>query len=190
MGDYAIDSGLRAMNQPLLVTAYTNLVDPYVLTGRLDQARHCLNAAKEWLAHDRSWFSRICLLVEEADLHLMSGEHDLLLELIAQIEKESEGRKIMFQPGLMVKLRTHCAVLSNREEDALRLACEMADRMRNQCPLAYLDALAAKAWVETRIRGHSETTGMVLRATEQFGMPGKRAMLAKEGLLPESLSVS
>jgi tetratricopeptide (TPR) repeat protein len=186
MGGYAIESGLKSMNQPLLVTAYTNLIDPYVLTGRLDQARHCLNAAKEWLAHDRSWFSRICLLVEEADLNLMSGERDLLVEMVDQIDRESEGRTIVFQPGLMVKLRVHCAVILNREEDALKLACEAAEGMRNQCPLAYLDALAAKAWVETHIKGYSETTGRVLGAIEQFGMPGKRAMLVREGLLPAS----
>jgi DNA-binding SARP family transcriptional activator/tetratricopeptide (TPR) repeat protein len=185
MGDLAIKSGLKAMNQPLLVTAYTNLVDPYVLTGRVDDARHCVNAAKEWLAHDRSWFSRICLLVEEADLALMCGEQDLVLAVLRQIDKESEGRGVMFQPGLMTKLRAYRAALLSREDEGLRIACEVEKGLRDECPLVYLDALAARAWIETRLQGESETTRRVLMAIEEFGVPGRRALLVKEGFLPE-----
>jgi DNA-binding SARP family transcriptional activator/tetratricopeptide (TPR) repeat protein len=186
MGNYAINSGLKSMNQPLLVTAYTNLVDPYVLTGRVDEARHCLSAAKEWLAHDRSWFSRIRLLVEDADLHLMCGEQDLVLRVLAQIDSESDGRSTIFQPGLMTKLRAYRAALSGNEKEGLRIACEAERTLRNECPLAHLDALAARAWIETRIHGHTNTTKSVLAAIEAYSVLGRRALLIKEGFLPSS----
>jgi len=188
MGNYAIKSGLKTMSQPVLATAYTNLVDPYMLTGRIDDARHCLNAAKEWLAHNRSWFTKICLLAEEADLHLMCGEQDLVLDVLKQIDKESEGRGVMFQPGLMTKLRAYRAALLSREDEGLRIACEVENSLHDECPLVYLDALAARAWIETRIQGKSETTRRVLMAIEEFGVPGRRALLIKEGFLPECVA--
>lgn len=187
MGNYAINSGLKSMNQPLLVTAYTNLVDSYVLTGRLDEARHCLSAAKEWLAHDRSWFSRIRLLVEDADLHLMCGEQDLVMGVLAQIDSESEGRSTIFQPGLMTKLRVYRAALSGMEKEGLRIACEAERTLRNECPLAHLDALAARAWIETVVQGRSDTTESVHAAIDALAVPGRRALLVKEGFLPDRL---
>jgi DNA-binding SARP family transcriptional activator/tetratricopeptide (TPR) repeat protein len=190
MGNYAINSGLKSMNQPLLVTAYTNLVDPYVLTGRLDEARHCLSAAKEWLAHDRSWFSRIRLLVEEADLHLMCGEQDMVLRLLAQIDSESDGRSTIFQPGLMTKLRAYRAALSGKAKEGLRIACEAENMFRNECPLAYLDALAARAWIETLVQGQSDTSKSVQAAFDAFAVPGRRALLVKEGFLPDGLPLN
>ncbi|HTH63915.1 MAG TPA: hypothetical protein VL563_04465, partial [Gemmatimonadales bacterium] len=153
-----------------------------------DDARHCLNAAKEWLAHNRSWFTKICLLAEEADLHLMCGEQDLVLDVLKQIDKESEGRGVMFQPGLMTKLRAYRAALLSREDEGLRIACEVENSLHDECPLVYLDALAARAWIETRIQGKSETTRRVLMAIEEFGVPGRRALLIKEGFLPECVA--
>jgi DNA-binding SARP family transcriptional activator/tetratricopeptide (TPR) repeat protein len=183
MGDFAISSGLKSMNQPLLVTAYTNLIDPYVLTGRLDEARHCMSAAKEWLAQDRSWFSRIRLMVEDADLHLMCGEQDLVLSVLSQIDSESERRGVVYQPGLMTKLRVYRAAFSGREEEGLRIACEAERDFRDECPIAHLDSLAATAWLETIVHGRSDTTKRVQAAIDTLAVPGRRALLVKEGFL-------
>src|ERR1051325_1683800 len=185
MGNYAIRAGLKSMNQPLLVTAYTNLLDPYMLTGRPDEARNCLNAAKEWLAHDRSRFSRICLLVEEADLHLMSGEPDLVLDVLEQIERESAGRQVVYQLGLMIKLRVYRAKLMNREDEALAIATNVPSNLCDEYPLAHIDVLAVRGWIESLVTGHSESTEMAVKTIEHYGVFGRRALLVKEGLLPQ-----
>jgi hypothetical protein len=60
------------------------------------------------------------------------------------------------------------------------------DQFRGRHLLAYLDAVAAVAWVEKRSMGeYSEEAAKELRLFETRGVLGKRAVLAAQGFLPQ-----
>lgn len=167
-----------------MVIAYGNLIDPYVLTGSVDSARQCLSAAKEWLMHDRSWFARRTLLLEEVTLELMTGNQEGFLRVLSEIDKEDHGRiRINSHPGATAKYHAYRAFLSNEPDVGLRIASQTAALFKDECPLVYVDALAAKAWLETKLTGSTETTNLVLAILSKHGMPGKRALLEREGFL-------
>lgn len=187
-GAYAIERGLKALHQPLMVIAYGNLIDPYILTGSVDRAEHCLNAAREWLRHDRSWFARRTLLIEEVSFHLMMKNHESFIRVLTEIDKEAEGRGgINSHPGSLAKYHAYKAILLKDPDEALRVSDCTASAFKDECPLVYLDALAAKGWVETQLQGRSQATEEVLASLQTYLMPGKRALLEREGFIPGNM---
>jgi len=185
-GNYAIERGLKAPNQPMMVLAYGNLIDPYVMIGSVDKARHCLSAAKEWLRHDRSWFARRTLLLEEISLELMTQNHEGFLRILSEIDAEHRGReRLNSHPGATAKYHARRALLNGEPRAALKVASDTASTYEKECPLVYIDAMAAKAWVESIVTGQLETMNQVYATLADFGMPGKAALLGREGFLTE-----
>jgi len=186
IGNHAVDRGMRVPNQPFFVTTYSNMIDAYILTGRREDARACLNAAKEWFRHERSFFARQALLVEATTLALMIGTNDEFVEAYGVLEKESEGRSPHFlHRGVIPKLAARRDALFGREKEAMEKLSGITDEFRRDYPLALLDTLAAKAWLEALVSGSSPTRSEVLRLLDQYDLRGKRAMLEMEGFLAE-----
>ena len=194
IGNHAVDRGIRVPNQPLLVTTYSNMIDAYVLTGRPEQARSCLNTAREWFRQERSFFARQALLVEATSLALIAGSVDEFLDAFALLERESQGRSPYFlHRGVMPKYAARRDALLGKENDAMENLTQLANRNRQDCPLVLLDALAAKAWLEAITSSGSTSRIELLRLLDRYNLTGKRAILEKEGFLndkplPELLS--
>src|SRR5207237_9076064 len=66
VGRRSVELGKRSLNQPELVTAYTNLSDAYLLTGNREGASECLERAKEWVATHDDWYMTVVFLLESA----------------------------------------------------------------------------------------------------------------------------
>jgi hypothetical protein len=184
MGCYAIECGTRVPNQPLFVSAYTNMVDAYVLTGKPDMARSCLSTGREWLRHERSWFARITLLVEEASFCLMVKDESSFMKVSENIEKEASGRiHYFFLKGTVAKYMAYKAARVGKQREALAAVTLLTDQFRHDCPMAYLDTLAAKAYLERSAAGQLEAQQELLLALDHYGMRGKRSMLEREGFI-------
>jgi tetratricopeptide (TPR) repeat protein len=185
-GKHAVDRGIRVPNQPLLVTTYSNMVDAYVLTGKTEEARSCLNTAKEWFRQGRSFFARQALLVEATSLALMTGTVEDFLDAFEVLESESNGRGPYFvHRGLTLKFAARRDAILGKATEALEAASELANRCRIDCPSAYVEALAAKAWLEMFTSGRSASRAELLQLLNRYDLSGKRAMLEREGFLAE-----
>jgi len=185
-GRKAVEWGSRFQTQPYLVgMAYTNLIDPYLLTGQGADAEHCLETAGRWLTQDRSWYSRTSFLSDVANYALITGDRDLVLRTVDELERKGMAMLAMPQPGMAVKLLAYRACQVGDISEALRICTRATAQYRERCPLVFLDALAAKAWVEKRAFGeYGEETLADLRLVEAFDVPGKRALLSAQGFLP------
>ncbi len=182
-GRYAVEMGGRVPS-PLFVTAYSNMVDAYVLTGRPEEARCCIAKAREWFRQDRSLFARLALLVEAAGLELMLGSEESFIEALEYLESELSGGVPYFvHRGVIAKYAARRDGLMNRIDQAFDRVTAVCETFRNECPVAYLDTLAAKAWLETRSTGRSESKQELVKLLDQYDLPGKRATLEREGFL-------
>jgi hypothetical protein len=116
-------------------------------------------------------------------LELAFGNRTEALRLISLAENGFEGRGYLFvNQGVLERLRVFRAYYISGAEVAYQLAKGFVERFRNRHRLAYLDAIAALAWIEKRISGKvSEATENQLEAFESFGASGKRAALAAQG---------
>jgi pentatricopeptide repeat protein len=187
IGRHAVDRGVRVPNQPLFVTTYSNMIDAYVLTGRTEEARSCLNSAKEWFRQERSFFARQALLVEATSLALMTGTVDDFLDAYGLLEKESQGRRPYFvHRGLIGKFGARRDAILGGEKEALETVTELANKYRQVFPLALIDVLAAKVWLETLDSGRSSSGSELLSLLARYELSGKREMLKKEGFLDET----
>lgn len=185
-GRKAVDWGSCFRTQPYLVgMAYTNLIDPYVLTGRISEAESCLRIAGEWLTKDRSWYSRTSFLSDVANFALITGNRDLVLRTIEELESKGMAMLAMPQPGMAIKLLTYRACQFGDLNQALEIAHRATNQYRERCPLVFLDAVAARSWAERRAFGTcSEETILDLDRCKSIAVPGKRALLAAQGFLP------
>jgi len=187
IGKHAVDRGIRVLNQPLLVTTYSNMIDPYVLTGKVEEARSCLNTAKEWFRHERSFFARQALLVEATNLALMTGTIEDFLDAFEALERESNGRGPYFvHRGVTFKFAARRDAVLGKATEAMEAASEFTNTCRRDSPLAFVEALAAKVWLEMLINGRSNSRAELLHLLNRCNLSGKRAMLEREGFLAES----
>ncbi|HET7250620.1 MAG TPA: AAA family ATPase [Gemmatimonadales bacterium] len=187
IGNHAVDRGIRVPNQPFFVTSYSNMIDAYVLTGRIEEARSCLNAAKEWIRQERSFFARQALLVEATGFALMIGTIDDFVEAFGILERESQGRSPHFvHRAGVAKYAARRDVVMGREKEAMETLTGLANTFRRDFPFALLDTLAAKSWLEALTRGNSPTRGELLRLLDLYELHGRRATLQMEGFLDEN----
>ena len=171
-----------------LQMAYSNLVDPYVLMGREDDAIASMDRARGWLGPRRRWKFHCGFLIGNATLALVQGNSALALDLIGQLEALARGRENAVPvPGSYWKLRIFKEAQIGRLEDAQQLVRKSTALLRDNCPLFYLDILGAKAWLELRAQGHhSPETVRELGAFEAVGALGRRALLTAQGFLRPS----
>ena len=185
-GNLAVERGMRVPNQPIFVTTYSNMIDAYILTGKVDEARACLNAAKEWLRQERSLFARQAFYIEATSLALMTGSIEEFVDAFGVLERESQGRSSHFMHGGAIpKYAARRDAVLGKEKEAIENLSWMESQFRKHCPLDLIDTLAAKAWVEALMGRSSPTRSEMLSLLDHYNLRGKRAMLQMEGFLDE-----
>lgn len=172
-------------NSSALQMAYTNLADAYVLAGRESDAVAAIERAREWLVPKRRWKFHSGFLIVNAAFSLIRGNIGLALDLIGQLEVICRGKEGALPiPGSYWKLRIFREAHLGTLEAAQELAQSSAARLRDVCPLQYLDVLAANAWLETRVNGeYSPETQRELSVFEELGAVGRKQLLTAQGFL-------
>ncbi len=184
-GEESLAVGRRAPAQPALLRTYSNLAFAYLLAGDVRKAKDCLVSWQRWIQNGRSWAVNLEYYCESASIELAFGNTSDALKLIAQAERELQGRGYLFiNQGELERLRVFSAYHTEGGEAARVLAEESLERFKDRHVLAYLEAVAALAWVDMRLLGeHSEATRSRLLMFETYQASGKRAVLAAQGFL-------
>jgi tetratricopeptide (TPR) repeat protein len=179
----ALDVGERAIRQPTLAYAHTNLAQALALAGDAPAAREHLEAARNLNA--RSWRVDVVCLSESANVALMEGNVSLALQQIESLETMASGRELaMPEQAVFRKLQIFRAAYTNGDDAAWALAREQIDRFPDHHTTYFLEVLAAVAWLERRTSGkYSSTTAADLGLFEEVGALGLKSMLTLEGFL-------
>jgi tetratricopeptide (TPR) repeat protein len=183
-GEMSVTLG-EASNSSALQMSYTNLLDAYVLVGRESAAVACMDRARDWLVPKRRWKFHFGFLVVSAAYALIRGNTSLALDIIGHLEAIGRDREEgVPMPGPYWKLRIFKSAHLGTPEEAQHLVRSSTALFRDKCPLHYLDVLAAKAWLETRVNGkNTPETLSELRVFENVGALGRRALLTAQGFL-------
>ena len=183
-GEMSIALG-ESSNSSALQMTYTNLVDSYILTGKEEAAVALMERARNWLVPKRRWKFHCGFLVVSAALELVRGNTSLALDIIRDMEAVGRGREDANPiPGPYWKLSIFRAGHIGSAAEAWRLVELSTAQLRVNCPLHYLDVLAAKAWLEIRTFGkNSSETLRDLATFEDAGAFGRIALLSAQGFL-------
>ncbi len=183
-GELSISLGESSHSSALQMT-YTNLVDAYVLVGRETDAVTLMDRAKGWLVPKRRWKFHCAFLIVSAAFELIRGNISFALDIVADMEGVARDREEGVPiHGAYWKLRIFRAAHFGRPGEAEQMVESATARLRERCPIQYLDVLAATDWLEIRTRG--ENTSNTLRELglfERFGAEGRRALLTAQGFL-------
>jgi predicted ATPase/DNA-binding SARP family transcriptional activator len=191
-GEMSVALGESSASSVLSMT-YTNLSDAYVLVGRGDEALELVNRARTWLVPKRRWKLHCGFLVVSAAFELIRGNTSLALGLIGEMEAIARDREEAVPiHGAYWKLRILRSAHLGTQEEAERLVTRSTELLRKRCPIQYLDVLGAKSWLENRTFGrNTQETIRELHLFEEYGAPGRRALLTAQGfLLPSSSPAS
>jgi len=183
-GEKSIRAG-EACSSPTLLTSYTNVMDPYLLTGRNDDALRCLENARRWLVPERRWKLHCAFLIEAASFALTQQNQTLALDLSAQLEVLCRGRdQAVAMPGPYWKLMIFRESLAGDSRHAYDLARTMIERLYARCPFHCLDIAAALAWLDMRRDGRlSELASRWLLLFDSLKAYGKKELLTVQGFL-------
>jgi len=183
-GEMSVRLG-EASSSSSLLTSYTNLIDPYLLTGREESARQCLESARQWLVPERRWKLQCAFFVEAASFALVQRNCALALDLIAQLEVIARDRESAVpMPGPYWKLKAFRKTHLGHVDEARAIVQLFAESWKHACPYHYLDILAVKAWVEVKQEGRvSEETEAELGIFDDMEAVGRRTLLALQGFL-------
>ena len=184
-GEESLIVGKQAPTQPALLRTWSNLAFAYILSGKHERARDCLQSWQRWIRDGRSWAMNSEFYCESASIELAFGNTTEALGLISQAEQAFQGRGYLsMNPGTPERLRVYWTYYTRGVESAHLLAKGFVESFRDRHQLAYLDAVAALAWIERMICGKvSGATEHQLRTFESLGASGKRAILAAQGFL-------
>lgn len=181
----SLELGRRASAQPGLLRTWSNLASAYVVRRELNRARECFESWQRWMRDGRSWAARMEYLCDTASMELTLGNTSEALKAIASAERESQGREdLVVNQGRLERLRVLLAFHTTGVETARHLAESNLERFQGRNLLAYLDALAAIAWVESRIGGdHSHSRDALLQLLQDHRLHGKKVLLEVEGFI-------
>ena len=184
-GQMSVRYGEASSSSGLLIS-YTNLIDPYMLSGDADAALECLENARRWLAPEKRWKLRLTFLLEAASFALMRRNIGLALDVISQMEGVARGREdAVLMPGAYWKMRTFKMAHMGHLDEAYHTVLSRGTTWKGRSVFHYLDILAAKAWLETRDTGQlNAETQRDLKAFETLGLRGRRELLTLQGFLP------
>jgi tetratricopeptide (TPR) repeat protein len=168
-----------------LLPCYTNLMDSYLLVGRVNDAVQCLENARKWLTPERRWRLRCAFFIEAAAFALSQHNHGLALDIIEQLEVLSRGQEqAVPMPGPYWKLMIFREAHISGSRQAHDLAKTMIDRLYMSCPFHCLDIAASMAWLDQRMYGRvTEETENWLLLFDSLKAEGKRALLTIQGFL-------
>ncbi len=183
-GEFSIAAGESSHSSVLQMT-YTNLVDTYVLAGKESDAVTLMDRARGWLVPKRRWKFHCAFFIVSAAFELIRGNTSLALDIVADMESIARDREEAVPiHGAYWKLKIFRAAHFGRSDEAERMVETATARLRDTCPMQYLDVLAAKAWLE--IKTHVENTPDTLRELDlfdKFAAEGRRALLTAQGFL-------
>jgi hypothetical protein len=183
-GEMSVRLG-EASSSSSLLASYTNLMDPYLLTGREESALQCLENARKWLVPGRRWKLQCAFFVEAASFALIQRNHSLALDLIAQLDVIARGREnAVPMPGPYWKLKAFRMTHVGDVEGARAIVQLFSESWKRACPYHYLDILAVKAWMEWHEQGRmNEQTEAELRVFDEMGAVGRKTLLTLQGFL-------
>ena len=191
-GERSLAVASRAPSQPVLPKTLSNLAFAYLLAGDPGRARDCYASSQQWIRDGRSWAITVTYWCESASFELALGSPEEALKLIANAVRESVGRSRWFvSPGTLERLRVCLTYHTEGADVARSLADSHLARFRHRHRMAYLDAVAASAWIERVTMGcYSDSTQRELLLFETLGCEGKRATLAAQGFLDQTIQPS
>ncbi|MGH8543219.1 MAG: ATP-binding protein [Gammaproteobacteria bacterium] len=168
-----------------LMTAYTNLMDPYLLRGDHASAAQCLEKARKWLGPKRRWKLKCAFYSEAASFALVQQNQALALDIISQLEVMTRGlEEAVPMPGSYWKLRVFREAHVGSERAARELTKVMMARFKQKCPCHYLDLLGVKGWLERRMDDEiSFETEQELQLFGSLGALGRKELLTAQGFL-------
>ena len=183
-GELSVSLG-ESVNSSALQMAYTNLADPYILTGRDAEAIALMERAGAWLVPKRRWKFHCGFLVVRAAFELIRSNISLALNIIRDLEEVARDREeaVPIHGGYW-KLRIFKAAHVETPDEAWRMIRAVSALLRERCPMQYLDVLAAKAWLENKTEGRNTASTIAdLSLFERIGAMGRHALLAAQGFL-------
>jgi tetratricopeptide (TPR) repeat protein len=181
----SIDIAKRAPSQPVFPWVRTSLALAHIILGQRSEAGRCFEAMNEWMRSGRSWAVNMEYYCGAAEIELATGNEGEALKYVAKAEQELHGRGNPFiSAGTLDRLRVFFGLNAQGPEVATSLAAEFASRYRGRHHLAYLEMVAAVAWLENKVTGRiSEATGNDLRLFQELRVEGKRAILRAQGFI-------
>jgi tetratricopeptide (TPR) repeat protein len=184
-GEESLTVGKQAPAQPALLRTLSNLAHAYLLAGKIDKAKECFDSWQRWIQNGRSWASIVEYYWETASLHLVFGNTSEALKLVAQADRDLQGKGYLFiGQGVLERMKVFLAYHAAGPEAARSLATQFMGQFKNRHLLAYLDAVAALAWVERQSTGgYSDATRRELALFEKYDVRGKRRVLVAQGFL-------
>jgi DNA-binding SARP family transcriptional activator/tetratricopeptide (TPR) repeat protein len=184
-GEESLTMGRRAPTQPGLLRTFSGLALAHILQGRTAAALEYLEALKRWMQDGRSWAVKMEYCCEAAEIELATGNEGEALKLIAQAEQQFQERGYLFiNQGTLERLRVFLAYHTRGPDVAFQLASEFVSQFKDRHQLAYLEVVAALAWIERKATGVcSASTETELLLFEKQRASGKRAILAAQGFL-------
>jgi len=188
LGRESLLIGKRVPAQPTLPKVWSNLISAHVIRGEIDRAQEYFSFWQRWIQDGRSWAAKSEYMCNMACMELVLGNTSEALKLAAAIERETQGKDgLVLNQGVQERLRVFSAYHTQGAESARLLASGCMERFIGQHMLAYLDCLAALAWIEKQSTGKvSTTTEIQLQLFERHGLHGKRRILVAEGYLEGS----
>jgi tetratricopeptide (TPR) repeat protein len=187
-GHESLALGKSAPAQPGLLRTWSNLASAYVVRRELDRARECFESWQQWMRNGRSWAARMEYWCDTALMEVTMGNTSEALKLVATAERESQGREdLVVNQGRLERLRVFLAYHTSGVEAAKLLAKASVRQFQGRNLLAYMEALAALGWLETRVEGgHSQATQVLLQLLKDHRLQGKRMLFEVEGFLGQS----
>ena len=174
-----------------MLISYTNLMDPYMLSGQESAAMDCLAKATKWIGPERRWKLRLTFLSEAASFALIQRNLGLALDLIDQLVGIAYDREeAVPMPGAYWKLKSFRMAQSGQTDKAYSTISGLAERWRTTCVFHYADMIATKAWLERYIEGTTRPeTQAELGVFDLMGAIGKKQLLTLQGFLVPRNSV-
>jgi tetratricopeptide (TPR) repeat protein len=184
-GEESLEAGTRVSAQPVLLRTWSNLAFAYLLSGQLDKAHQCHRSWQRWVCEGRSWAINIDYCCESASFQLAMGNTIEALELIGRAREQSRGREnLVINLGTLERLKVFFAYHTEGQAAATILAKEYLNKFKEKHALAYLESVAATAWLEARTLGnYSDSTRGRLTLFDNPAVKGKRAVLTSQGFL-------
>jgi len=184
-GKRSLSLGGQSTTQSNYLNAFVSLADAYTLLGDKAEVLKCLDLATEWMGSERSWRTTIEYWAESACIALTFGNHAVALSAVDAVERHLGKRTFCVpNPSTVEKLRTYKAALTLGFEAALPIADQAKVRFRPYSVTWFLNAVAAKAWIEKRFLGaYSEETEADLQLFDRMKLTGKKRILEAQGFL-------
>ena len=181
----SLSVGALAPDRPVMAWVWSILALTHIVLGNRLKAIQYFDAMKKWVQSGRSWAMSMEYYCAAAEIELALGNEGEALKYVAKAEQELQGRRSPFiSQGALERLRVFAAFHTQGPQAAKTLAVQFGDRYRGRHALAYLESVAATAWLERKTTGsRSPSVEADLRLFEECRAAGRYAILRAQGFL-------